>query len=95
MTSLIFDDRVFNREVAFCKVYNLESKEKLEKIFLENRISYYIEWKDRPFLMRIFGKQNEKEKNMSTIRINEADVERATKLVQGMESLKLKEVEEK
>ncbi len=34
MTALSFDDKVFNREVSFCRVYSLESKEKLEKLFL-------------------------------------------------------------
>lgn len=43
MTALSFDDKVFNREVSFCRVYSLESKEKLEKLFLRNRISYFIE----------------------------------------------------
>lgn len=94
MTSMSFDDRVFNREVPFCKVYSLDSKERLEKLFLKNRISYFIEWKDRPFLSRVFGKKDEKEKNMFTIRINEADVERATELVQGMESVKLRKKKE-
>lgn len=94
MTSMSFDDRVFNREVPFCKVYSLDSKERLEKLFLKNRISYFIEWKDRPFWSRVFGKKDEKEKNMFTIRINEADVERATELVQGMESVKLRKKKE-
>ena len=31
MTTLTFDNRVVNREVDFCKVYTLESKEKLGK----------------------------------------------------------------
>lgn len=92
MTSLIFDERRFNREVSFCRVYSLTSKEKLEKLFLQNRISYFIEWQERSFFSRLFGGDNSKEKNTFTIRINEADVERATELVQGMESVKLKKM---
>lgn len=39
---LVFDDQAFNREVTFCRVYSQESKKKLEKLFLQNRISYFI-----------------------------------------------------
>ncbi len=92
MTSLTFDNQIFNREVSFCKVYSVDSKDKLEKLFLQNRISYFIEWQDRPFMARLFG--NEKQKNMFTIRINEADVERATELIRGIESVKLKKIKE-
>ena len=94
MTALSFDDKVFNREVSFCRVYSLESKEKLEKLFLRNRISYFIEWQDRSFLSRPLKGENQKEKTTFTIRINEADVERATELVKGLESVKLRKVKE-
>ena len=30
-----------NHEVAFCKVYDMATKEKVERILLKNRISYY------------------------------------------------------
>ena len=94
MTALSFDDKVFNREVSFCRVYSLESKEKLEKLFLRNRISYFIGWQDRSFLSRLLKGENQKEKTTFTIRINEADVERATELVKGLESVKLRKVKE-
>ena len=94
MTALSFDDKVFNREVSFCRVYSLESKEKLEKLFLRNRISYFIEWQDRSFLSRLLKGENQKEKTTFTIRITEADVERATELVKGLESVKLRKVKE-
>lgn len=90
MSAVMFDDKVFHREVAFCKVYSLDSKEKLEKLFLKNRISYFIEWQDKSFLQRIMSKDNGKEKNVFTIRINEADVDRARELVAGLESVKLR-----
>lgn len=94
MSTLIFDEQVYNRETSFCKVYSLESKERLEKMFLKNRISYYIEWQDKSFFQRLFGGGNGKEKNVFTIRINEADVERARELVEGMESVKLRKAGE-
>ena len=89
MTTLAFDDQRFNREVSFCKVYSLEDKEKLEKVFLKNRISYFIEWQDKPLLQRIFSRDSNKEKSFFTIRINEADVPKARELVQGIESIRL------
>ena len=93
MTALSFDDKVFNREVSFCRVYSLESKEKLEKLFLRNRISYFIEWQET-FYLRAREALYLPEKTTFTIRINEADVERATELVKGLESVKLRKVKE-
>lgn len=67
--------------------------EQLEKLFLRNRISYFIEWQDRSLFSRIFGK-NEKGKNIFTIRINEADIEKATELVNGIDSVKIRKKKE-
>jgi len=92
MTSLTFDNRVVNREVDFCKVYTLESKEKLERVLLKNRISYFIEWQERSWFSITFG--SDKQKNIFTIRINEADVERAADLIRGIESVKIKNTSE-
>ncbi|MCR5502974.1 MAG: hypothetical protein K6F53_08185 [Lachnospiraceae bacterium] len=87
MASPILGSGVVNREISFCRVYSKEAKDKLEKIFLKNRISYFVEWQERSFLSRLFGTR---EKNVFTIRINDADIERATELVQGMENVKLR-----
>lgn len=92
MASLAFDDQVYNREVSFCRVYSQDDKDKLEKLFLKNRISYFIEWQERSWFARTFG--SDKQKNVYTIRINEADVEKATELVQGIESVKIKRMKE-
>lgn len=83
----------FSKEVAFCKVYSLEGKDKLEKLFLKNRISYFIEWQEKSFLHRIFGGGG-REKNVFTIWINEADVESARGLVHGIESVKIRQAEQ-
>ena len=42
---------------------------------------------------KIFGK-NEKGKNIFTIRINEADIEKATELVNGIDSVKIRKKKE-
>jgi hypothetical protein len=94
MSVMTVDNNIIHREVTFCKVYSLDSKEKLEKLFLKNRISYFIEWQDKSLFQRILNKDKSKEKNVFTIRINEADVERARELVSGLESVKLRKKEQ-
>lgn len=89
MSAIMIDN--FNREVPFCKVYSLDSKEKLEKIFLKNRISYFVEWQNKSFFQKILGGRD---KTVFTIRINEADVERARQLVQGIESVNIRQSEQ-
>lgn len=88
----IYGDQTFNREISFCRVYSLDSKDKLEKLFLKNRISYFIEWQEPSFFAKLFGK--DKQKNTFTVRINEADVERATELVHGLDAVRIKKVKE-
>lgn len=95
MGAMIMSPEVINREVSFCRVYSVEGKEKLEKIFLENRISYFIEWQDKSWITRLFSDSKSKEKSVFTIRINEADVEKATALVQGIDSVRLRKKEAK
>lgn len=94
MSAILFNDDFFHREVAFCKVYSQDSKEKLERLFLKNRISYFIEWQERSLFQRLMSKDKVKEKNYYTIRINEADVERARELVTGLDSVKLRKTEQ-
>lgn len=93
MAALTFSEQLYNREVSFCKVYSIEGKEKLERLFLRNRISYYIEWQEKSWFQRMFGSESTKEKNVFTIRINEADTEKAKELIQGIDSIKLRKKE--
>ena len=46
--------RRVNNEVDFCKVYDMGTKEKIEKILLANRISYCCHFEDKGILNRIF-----------------------------------------
>lgn len=93
MSAIMFDNKVYNREVTFCKVYSSDSKEKLEKLFLKNRISYFIEWQDKSFWERMLSSDGNKEKAVYVIRINEEDVARAKELIQGIDSIKLRKEE--
>ncbi len=82
-----FNNGIMSREVAFCRVYSKDAKDKLEKLFLNNRISYFVEWQNRSFISKLLGN---KEKNVFTIKINEEDVARATDLVKDMQSVKMR-----
>ena len=57
------------------------------------KISYFIEWQDRTLWQRLMNKDKSKEKNVFTIRINEADVDKARDLVTGLESVKIRKME--
>ncbi len=49
-----------NHEVDFCKVYDMETKEKVGWILLKNRISYFVEWEEKGLnSLLFFGNQGE------------------------------------
>ena len=54
MAALNLNALFFNHEISFCKVYNVESKDKLEKLFVSNRISFFIEWQEQRLWDRFF-----------------------------------------
>ena len=83
MAALNFNALFFNHEIPFCKVYGIESKDRLTKLLVMNRISFFIEWPERRFW---------DERNVFTIRINEADSMLAKNLVEGWDCVKLRAV---
>lgn len=91
MAAIDFNELFFNHEIPFCKVYSVESKDKLEKIFLSNRISFFVEWQEKKLWERFFSNDSS-EKNVFTIRINEADSVLARNLVEGIESVQIASV---
>ena len=78
-----FINQTVNNEVDFCKVYDMETKNKVEKILLANRISYCCRFEDRGLLNKIplFGSA---EKIVCVFRIHDAEVPRAKKLVSSV-----------
>lgn len=88
MEAINFNAVFFNHEIPFCKVYSIESKDKLEKLLVNNRISFFIEWQEKRLWQRLFDNMNS-EKNVFTIRINEADSTLAKDLVEGMECVEV------
>lgn len=84
MEAMAFNSLFFNHEISFCKVYGMEEKEKLEKLFLKNGISFYIkDQTDKPW--ERWRRGNAAGKSVFTVHINEADKSRAKDLIVGLE----------
>lgn len=88
MAALNLNALFFNHEISFCKVYNVESKDQLEKLLVSNRISFFVEWQERSFWERLFGNVGSKQE-VFTIHINEADTTLARDLAAGIESVQI------
>ena len=86
MAALNLNALFFNHEISFCKVYNVESKDKLEKLLVSNRISFFVEWQEKRFWERFFRTAGEE---VFTIHINEADTTLARNLAEGIESVQI------
>lgn len=81
-----------NHEVAFCKVYDMATKEKVERILLKNRISYYVEWEDKG-LGGLFLFRKPKDKTACVFRIHSDEVARARELLKTVLGSKAKETD--
>ncbi|SDZ76802.1 hypothetical protein SAMN02745687_00347 [Lachnospiraceae bacterium NK3A20] len=82
MSSILLENQYFDNECDFCKVYSEENLLKIENIFLKNRISYFIKPEDDSLLARLFGSVMNRQRMV--IRINNRDIERAVRLVDGI-----------
>lgn len=81
-----------DNEVDFCKVYDMETKEKIEKILLKNRISYCVHWEEKGILQRFFFTRP-KDKTACVFRIHDEEVPRARELVKNVLGNKAKKKE--
>lgn len=79
MERKLWNSETINNEIEFCKVYSMEEKEKIEKIFLKNRISYSCRFEEHGLFQRIFssGKRN---RIVCTFRIHDEELPRAKML---------------
>lgn len=75
-----FISRPVNNEVDFCKVYDMETKSKVEKILLANRISYCCRFEDRGLLNML----RTGDKTVCIFRIHDEEVNRAKELVKNV-----------
>lgn len=76
-----------NNEVPFCKVYSLKHKEAVERLLLQERISYFVKWKEQSFLSRLFS--GEKESVVFVIYIHDTMLDKARSLCKGLKGVKL------
>lgn len=88
MAALNLNALFFNHEISFCKVYNAESKDQLEKLLVSNRISFFVEWPEKSLWERFLGSIGN-QKEVFTIHINEADTTLARDLAEGIESVQI------
>lgn len=77
-----YSDSYYYNEIELIRVNNLELKNKIEKTFLRNRISYFIRWDKVTLWQRLTGKIN---KEQCKICINEWDKEMALELLKEFE----------
>ena len=88
MEAINFNALFFNHEIPFCKVYSVESKDKLEKLLLSNRISFFVEWPEQRLWHKFYGNGDAGRKAFK-IRINESYSLLYRDLVKCIESVKL------
>lgn len=86
MSSIIRENTYFDNEVDFCRVTGDENRERLENLFLKNRISYFIRWEEKSFLGKIFASRKP---NVVIFRINSRDVALANEVVQNAEGVEV------
>ena len=77
-----YNKSYYHNEIELIRVENAELKNKIERAFLRNRISYFIRWDKVSFLQTIFGR---KENQNCRICINEWDKEKAIEILKEIE----------
>ncbi len=88
MAALNLNALFFYHYISFCKVYNEESKDQLEKLLVSNRISFFVEWQEHSIWERLLGTIGNRQE-VFTIHINEADTTLARDLAAGIESVQI------
>ena len=78
-----------NHEVDFCKVYDMETKEKVERILLKNRISYFVEWEEKGLNSPLFFRKPTG-KSVCLFRIHSDEVPKAKQLLAPVLGSKIK-----
>ncbi len=76
-----FSDVKVHNEIELCEVNDVETKEKIEKALLKERISFFIRWKDKGFWSRVFGEKSP----IGVICVNDLQRETAEECVKQLE----------
>ena len=77
-----YNKSYYHNEIELVRVDSAELKNKIEKAFLRNRISYFIRWDKVSFWQRMFGRKN---KGRCKICINDWDKELALDILKAFE----------
>lgn len=77
-----YNKSYYHNEIELVRVNSTELKNKIEKAFLRNRISYFIRWDKVSFWQRLFGKKNSEQ---CKICINDWDKELALDILKEFE----------
>ena len=78
-----YNKSYYHNEIELVRVDSTELKNKIEKTFLRNRISYFIRWDKVSFWQRLFGKKNSEQ---CKICINDWDKELALEILKDFEA---------
>ena len=77
-----YNKAYYHNEIELVKVNSTELKNKIEKLFLRNRISYFIRWNKTTLWQKLAGKKNNEQ---CKICINDWDRELALEILKGLE----------
>ena len=77
-----YNKAYYHNEIELVKVNSTELKNKIEKAFLRNRISYFIRWDKASLWQTVTGKKNSEQ---CKICINDWDRERAMDILKSLE----------
>ncbi|MBQ7360548.1 MAG: hypothetical protein IJW63_10700 [Lachnospiraceae bacterium] len=78
MQNTIFNSQKVNNEYEICEISSLEVKQQIEKVLLQNRISYFIRWPKRKLFSR--------HKVLCVLCVNESSRETAEEAIKGLGS---------
>ena len=79
-----YNKSYYHNEIELVRVDSAELKNKIEKAFLRNRISYFIRWDKVSLWQRMWGKKNAEQ---CKICINEWDKEVALEILKEFDSV--------
>lgn len=74
----------YHNEIELLKTANPELKNKIERAFLKNRISFFIRWDKQSFFKRLFSSKKEES---CRICINDWDKEKALDILKDYDAL--------
>lgn len=79
MNPITYTGLKVHNEIALCAVSDIDMKNRIEKEFLKNRISYCEKWEEPGFFRKLFGSRLE-----CTICINSMQQEKAQEVLASM-----------